>query len=116
MTTRTINGKFSTDKLWASTRSIAGNIASKIYSHKCGFAVPYHLHDAAGDTLEYSLSSLLHDYGSPGHLTFDGIPTQTGNNTLFMRTIRRARIPYYVSPPYRPNETPSEGCIREIKR
>ena len=33
-----------------------------------------------------------------------------------MQTIRRAQIPYHVSAPYRPDENPAEGCIREIKR
>ena len=73
------------------------------------------MHEATGDTLGYSLSSFIHDYGKPSHLTFDGIPTQTGHNTLFMKTIRRAQIPYHISAPYRPNENPAEGCIRDIK-
>ena len=33
-----------------------------------------------------------------------------------MQTIRRAQISYHVSAPYRPDENPAEGCIREIKR
>lgn len=113
---RILQGKFATDTLWMPTRTIAGNIASQIYSHKCGFAAAYHLHKADGPTVGYTLNSLIHDYGKPGHLTFDGIPTQTGHNTLFMETIRRAAIPYHVSQPYTPRENPSEGSIREIKR
>ena len=106
-----MKGKFATDTLWSKTRSLSGNIATQIYSHKSGFAAPYHLHAATGDTLGYTLLSLIHDYGKPEHLTFDGIPTQTGHNTLFMQTIRRAQIPIHISAPYQPNENPAEGCI-----
>ena len=108
---KTLDGKFATDTLWSKRRSLAGNIASQLYTHKNGFAASYHLHAATGDTLGYSLSSFIHDYGKPSHLTFDGIPTQTGHNTLFMQTIRRAQIPYHISAPYRPDENPAEGCI-----
>ena len=71
---------------------------------------------ATCDTLEYSLSSFMHDYGKPDHLTFDGIPTQTGHQNLFMKTLRRTQISYHISTPYRPNENPAEGSIREVKR
>ena len=33
-----------------------------------------------------------------------------------METIRRAQIQFHVSQPYRPNDNPAEGCIREIKQ
>jgi len=111
-----MNGKFSTNTVYSKDKSLSGHIGSQIYSHKNGFVVAYHLHKATGDTLGYSLSSLIHEYGMPGHLTFDGIPTQTGSNTLFMKTIRRAQILFHVSQLYRPNENPAEGCIREIKQ
>mgnify|MGYP003326537431 FL=1 len=114
--TRTLQGKFATDTLWMTPRTIAGNIASQVYSHKCGFAASYHMHSADGDSVGYTLSSFIHDYGKPSHLTFDGIPTQTGANTSFMKTIRRAQILYHVSQPYTPRENPAEGSIREIKR
>ena len=113
---KTLDGKFATDTLWSKSRSTGGNIASQVYTHKNGFATSYHLSEATGDSLGYSLSSFINDYGRPAHLTFDGIPTQTGHSTLFMQTIRRAQIPYHVSTPYCPNENPAEGCIREIKR
>ena len=113
---RTLNGKFATDTLWMTPRSIAGNIASQVYSHRCGFASTYHMHAADGDSVGYTLASFIHDWGIPGHLTFDGIPTQTGADTAFMKTIRRAHIPFHVSQPYTPRENPAEGSIREVKR
>ena len=110
-----MNGKFSTNTVYSKDKSLSGHIGSQIYSHKNGFTAAYHLHEATGDILGYSLSSLIHEYGKPGHLKFDGIPTQTGNNTLFMKIMRRTQFPFHVSQSYRPNENPDEGCIREIK-
>ena len=108
---KTLDRKFATDTLWSKSRSIGGNIASQVYTHKNGFATSYHLSDATGDSVGYYLSSFINEFGRPAHLKFDGIPTQTGHNTLFMQTIRRAQIPYHISTPYCPNENPAEGCI-----
>ena len=58
---RIMNGKFATDTLWVKQRTIAGSIASQIYTHKNGFAAPYHLHETTGDTVGYYLASLIHD-------------------------------------------------------
>jgi len=113
---RTMNGKFVTDTWWSKIRSLSGNIASQVYYHKSGFSAPYHLHTATGNTLGYSLLSLIHDYGKPEHLTFDGIPTQTGHNTLFMQTICQAKISFHISVPYQPNENPAEDGVQEVKR
>ena len=115
-TVQTLDGKFATDTLWSKSRSIAGNIASQLYTHNNGSAAPYHLHEANGDTVGYSLSSFLHDNREPSHLTFDGIPTQTGHNTLSMQNIRRTQISFHISALYSPNENPEECCICKIKR
>ena len=50
------------------------------------------------------------------HLTFDGAMAQVGKNTKFMKTIKEYEIDYHVSAPRQPNENPSEGQIRELKR
>ena len=46
----------------------------------------------------------------------DGAAVQKGRKTKFMETIRRASIKYHISGPYRPEENPVEGGIRELKR
>ena len=46
----------------------------------------------------------------------DGAAVQKGRKTTFMNTIRRADIDYHISGPYRPEENPAEGGIRELKR
>ena len=113
---RQLEGKYATDTLWAKTRSLNNNVASQIYSNKNGFSAAYHLKAASGDELGYSLASFIHDYGAPEHLTFDGAQAQVGHNTLFMKNIRRACIPYHVSQPRSPNENPAEQSILHIKK
>ena len=114
--TRKILGKYATDTLWAMTKSLAGHVASQIYTHKCGFAASYHIRAATGDEIGHSLTDFLHNYGAPEHLTFDGAQAQVGANTLFMKNIRRSEIRHHVSAPRKPNENPVEAGIREIKK
>ena len=73
--------KFATDKLWLTKSPLTGNIASQLYSHKCGFNSTYHVRDAKGDTIGYTLSEFCDNYGIPEHLTFDGAMSQTGPDT-----------------------------------
>ena len=111
-----LRGKFATDTIWAKTKTLRGNVAGQVYSHKCGFNAVYHLRSANGDSIGYSLSDFVSDYGAPEHLTFDGAQVQVGSNTQFRNTIRKNDIKYHVSGPRRPNENPAEGNIREIKK
>ena len=111
-----LNGKFATDTIWGNNKTLRGNVASQIYSHKCGFNTAYHLDRASGNNIGFSLSNFVSEYGAPEQLTFDGAPSQTGRNTYFQDTIRKYDIKYHVSGPRRPNENPAEGNIREIKK
>ena len=54
--------------------------------------------------------------GSRQKVTFDGAIVQTGRNTTFMGNVRKHKIDFHVSQPYKPNENPFEGGIRELKR
>jgi hypothetical protein len=111
-----LNGKFATDTLWSTVRSLNANIATQVYTHKCGFNAPYHLSRANGEQVGYSLSNFIHEYGAPEHLTFDGAAVQVGSSTFFKDNLRRAEIKHHVSAPRRPNENPAEASIREIKK
>ena len=71
---------------------------------------------ATGDSIGYSLLNFAHEFGAPEELIFDGAQAQVGPNTLFMKTLRKLFIKYHVSSPRRPNENPSEGGIRELKK
>ena len=91
-------------------------MATQIYSHKCGFNTAYHLERANGEQVGYSLNEFIDDYGAPEHLTYDGAAVQVGSKTKFVDTIRKAQIRTHVSAPRRPDENPTKGSIREVKK
>ena len=111
-----LNGKFATDTLWYKKKSLISNVATQLYSHKCGFNAAYHLTKANGEQVGYTLNEFIDDYGAPEHLTYDGAAVQTGSKTVFVDTIRRANIRSHVSGPRRPDENPTEAAIREVKK
>lgn len=111
-----LSGKFATDTLWSKTKSLRSNVATQLYSHKCGLKVPYHLLRADGEQVGNSLADFIHEYGAPDHLKFDGAAVQVGPRTKFMEVIRRAYIKWHVTGPKRPNENPTESAIREVKK
>ena len=45
---RRLNRKFATDTIWAKSKTLRRNVASQIYSHKCGFNAVYHLESENG--------------------------------------------------------------------
>ena len=92
------------------------NVASQIYTHRCGFNCLYHLQQANGEQVRHLLSAFISESGAPDHLTYDGAAVQVGTNTSFMDTVIQAEINYRVSAPRRPNKNPSEGSIREVKQ
>ena len=106
-----LNSKFSTDTFYPKVRSHA-----QVYSHKAGFSAAYAMQNTGGKSIGETLRAFSHDFGVPMHLTFDGAMAQVGKNTKFMKTIKEYEIDYHVSAPRRPNENPSEGQIRELKR
>ena len=109
-------GKFATDTLWSKTKSLRGTKAMQIYSNKCGFNKVYSLEKADNENVGNSMKAFVSDYGAPEHLTYDGAAVQVGNKTTFQKTLRRYEIKSKVSAPRRPNENPSEGSIRDIKK
>ena len=104
-----LSGKFGTGTIWSKTRSITNNVASKIYTHKCGFNWLYHLQRANGEQVGHSMLAFISEFGAPNHLTHDGASVQVGTNTSFMDTVRRADISFHISAQRRPNENPAEG-------
>ena len=111
-----LNGKFATDTLWAKSKSLLGNVASQIYTHKCGFNATYNIPKADNENVGYSLNDFVSDYGAPEHLTYDGAAVQVGRHTLFQKSLRKYQIKNHVSAPRRPNENPAEASIREVKK
>ncbi len=69
----------------------------------------------AWDNMGHTLQDFIHDYGVPAHLIFDGHSSQVGQNSLFMKNLRKFNIKYHISPPRQPGKNPAEDGIREIK-
>lgn len=113
---RRLEGRFSSDTAWFKVKSLRGNVASQIYYHKCGFSAGYNIPQANDAHVGNSLADFMSDFGVPAHLTVDGASVQTGRHTKFMKHVKDNDIGFHVSHPRRPDENPSEGGIREIKR
>src|SRR6056300_2119734 len=111
-----LKGKFSTDTAYFKCKSIRGNIVSQIYFHKCGFYANYNLPKTDDANVGPTLLQFISEFGIPKNLTMDGAAVQIGRKTKFMETIRRADIDHHISGPYRPEQNPAEGGIRELKR
>ena len=62
------------------------------------------------------MCDFIFDYGVPDKLTYDGATVQVGADTKFVDTIRRNHISTHILALYRPNENPTEGSIREVKK
>ncbi len=87
--TKRLDGKFSTDTIWADVRSINQHKYAQAYTHKCGFAVIYPMDNMTRDSIGQTLLDFIHDFGIPAILTFDGHKSQLGEGSLFMKTIRK---------------------------
>ena len=111
-----IHVKITTGIIFVKKKSLINNIASQLYTHKCGFSTPYHFPRANGENVGNSLCDFIHDYGVPDNLTYDGAVVQVGAGTKCVDTIRRNHISTHILAPYRPNVNPAEGSIREVKK
>lgn len=110
-----LDGKFSTDTLYADIKSLNQHKYAQIFTHKCGFAAAYPINSMSGNELGHALQDFIHDFGAPEHLTFDGHKSQVSSNTLFMKTIRKYNISHHVAAPRRPEQNPAEKGIHGIK-
>ena len=113
---RWLNARFATDTLFSDVKSFNQNTCAQVFSHKVGFNDTYPMESSTGDSLGYSYRDFIHDFGITEHLRFDGYSAQVGRNTLLIKTARKYDTQYHVSSPRRPNESPYEGSIREVKK
>ena len=111
-----LDGKFSTDTIWADIKSTNQHKYAQVYTHKCGFSAIYPINNMTGDAIGQTLIDFIHDFGVPAFLTFDGHKSQVSSGSLFMRTIKKHHIKFHVSEPRKPEQNPAEGGIRELKR
>ena len=113
---RRLDGKFSTDSMYAEVESLMGNKYAQIYSLRNGFSACYPMARLTGDSIGNTLHDFSHDFGVPASLQLDGFTSQVGKKTLMMKLMRENRISFHISEPYRPYQTPAESAVREIKK
>ena len=63
-----------------------------------------------------ALRVFCQEFGVPERLTMDGAPHQVGQNSAFMKELRKQGIDFQVIEPEPHNQNPEEGIIREIQR
>ena len=67
-----VEWNFGTDTIWSKTSSISNNVASQLYTHKCGFNWLYRLQPENGEQVGHSLSVFISEFGAPDYLSYDG--------------------------------------------
>ena len=63
-----------------------------------------------------ALCVFCQEFGVPERLTMDGAPDQVGQNSAFMKELRKQGIDFQVIEPERNNQNSAEEIIREIWR
>ena len=75
---------------------LRGNVASQMYSHKCGFNASYPIPRDNNEHVGYSLKDFVSDYVTPENLTYDGTVVQVGRNTNLQKSVRKYKIKTHV--------------------
>ena len=113
---RHLNHDFSADLYLGRHKSINGNVAAYVFTHKCGFAQAYPQRSKQSAELAESLRRFTMDWGIPRKLTVDGALEQVGPQSEFQQLVRKYDISMHISAPRSPQQNPAEGTIREIRK
>ena len=62
-----------------------------------------------------ALRVFCQEFGVPERLTIDGAPDQVGQNSEFMKEVRKQGIDFQVIKPDSHNQNPAEGIFRDIR-
>ena len=60
-----LKGKFYIDTLWLKSKSFQSNVATQVYSHKCGFTTVYHMDKANNENIGNILGAFIIEFGVP---------------------------------------------------
>ena len=108
----TLNARFYTDTMFATTKSLRGNKCAQLFTNGTGYDVFYPLkkESDAGD----ALNEFIRTVGVPKELISDGAKAETQGN--FGKVIKEYRIKQRTTEPYSPWQNRAEGGIRELKK
>ena len=109
-----LQGEWYTDTVFGPVKSRAGNNCGQLFANESYYAVFYPMdsRSKAGD----SLRLFCRNVGIPDFLRFDGAKEMCEKGCEFQRQVRKNDIRTHVSEAYRPNQSPAEGVVREIKK
>ena len=60
---KTLKRKYYTDTLWGESKYLRSNVATQVYSHKCGFTTIYHMKKTNNENIGHSLGIFISKYG-----------------------------------------------------
>ena len=113
---KTIDCVVSTDTAFFTHKSLDQNKAAQVYGTSFLYNKVYPIPEANDKHVGQTLKDFIHEIGKPLKLLMDGAQVQIGTHTTFKKVIRQYNIDYHISEPYRHNENPVEGNIRELKK
>ncbi len=109
----TVNRKFYSDTMFATTKSVRGNKCAQVFTDGAGWDVVYPM--AKKSEAPEALSKLIHEFSMvPKHIITDDAPEQTGGRWKELVDMHRIRQTW--TEPYSPWQNRAERAIREIKK
>ena len=106
-------GDWYTYNLHDRTNSKSGNKYGQMFANSAYFAAIYPMDTKkkVGEALRF----FCQVFGVNERITIDGAPDQVGQNSAFMKEVRKQGIDFQVIEPERHNQNPAEGIIQEIR-
>ena len=112
--TKRLAGMWASDTMDGRVKSMDGNRYGQVFANGSFFAEVYPM--ARKADAGQALKTFVMELGAPEELTIDGAKEMNGPGTEFMKCCRRNDIKVHTSEAEHPNQSPSEGVIREIRR
>jgi hypothetical protein len=108
----TLNTRFYTDTMFATTKSLRGNKCAQLFTNGMGYDV-FYLLKKESDAVD-ALNEFICTVGVPKELVSDGVKAETQGN--FGKVIKEYRIKQRTTEPYSPWQNRAEGGIGELKK
>jgi hypothetical protein len=109
-----LRGMWASDTMDGRVKSLDGNRYAQVFANGSFFAEIYPM--ATKASAGQALKEFCNELGVPDELTIDGSKEQNARGSEFMKTCRKGDIEVTRTEPNRPNQNPSEGVIREVRR
>jgi transposase len=108
----TLNTRFYTDTMYASTKSLKGNTCAQVFTNGTGYDLFYPLKKES--LASEALTEVIRSIGIPKELVSDGAKAETQGD--FGNIVREYKIKPTTTEPYSEWQNRAEAAVREIKR